>query len=387
MESYLQNNHRALDLDKENFSQALDLLEADLEGKEIFFTGETHGLKVNKALEMRFIEYFKEKTDFRYYLMELPYSNAYFYNKYLETGDMKILEEMYRPLKGTYEWSKESYGHWENLYEYNKTLSEDRKLIVVGVDIEHQIYTAFRYLIDVLPDKEAPQEIREKLSYIEKLLYNLDENLVQEKTKELLIDMEDKEDLYKEYLGEDFFGFKLVNENIINSFKSYEMQEADDWNNTRDKFIYENFLEVHKQLAKGKYFGQWGLNHAYQAKEDEVMWFGSYLNSEGSKFKDKILTIAYIYDDCRQMGKCKDSKYEYKVDSLSTILEPIKEANDKVGGDIILYKLTEKDSPFYDYLLHELFESKDKKAKATDFFQYIVCIKNSEATEPLNDNY
>ena len=86
--------------------------------------------------------------------MELGYSHAYFINKYLDTRDLNILEEMYKSLKGTYEWNKDNYNHWRKLYEYNKTLPVDKRIRVVGVDIEHQIgCNAYRYLVDVLPEK------------------------------------------------------------------------------------------------------------------------------------------------------------------------------------------------------------------------------------------
>ena len=84
-------------------------------------------------------------------------------------------------------------------------------------------------------------------------------------------------------------GFKFVNQNILNTVAAYENNNNDyDWNNTRDKFIYENFLAIQEELPSCKYYGQWGLNHAFQSEEDGVMWFGRYLNREGSAFKDKI---------------------------------------------------------------------------------------------------
>ena len=386
----MENNHSSIEIDVENIFTDLAIIDSDLEGKEIFFTGEVHGVKANSALEIKFIKYFKEKTDFTYYLCETAYSDAYFYNKYLDTGDVKILEEMYRPLKGTFEWNKDSYNLWKELYEYNKTLSDGKKIKVVGVDIEHQIDNAYRYLVDVLPKNEPPEEIKESISKIKSILEEFDEATAHENSSKLLRDIEEKESLYKGYLGENFFGFKLVNQNILNSLKSYERDNDDDWNNTRDKFIYENFKAVEQEFPKGKYYGQWGLNHIYQAKEENVMWFGSYLNSQESEFKDKILSIAYIYDDCKQMGRKnnnRDNSNKYTEEKLNTILKPIKQANDQIGEDINIYKLTGEGSSFFELQFYDLFESKDSQAKAADFFQYIICIKNSEASKPLNDEY
>ena len=69
---------------------------------------------------------------------------------------------MYKSLKGTYEWNKDNYNHWRKLYEYNKTLPVDKRIRVVGVDIEHQIDNAYRYLVDVLPEREVPGNQRKR---------------------------------------------------------------------------------------------------------------------------------------------------------------------------------------------------------------------------------
>lgn len=134
---YLQKNYSAINLEDENEFEDLAIMDSDIKGKEIIFTAEVHGSKANKELNMKFLKYFKEKNNFKYYLYETPYSDAYFINKYLETGDIKILEEIYKPLKGTLAWNKDSYNYWKRLYEYNKTLPKRKKIQVIGVDIEH----------------------------------------------------------------------------------------------------------------------------------------------------------------------------------------------------------------------------------------------------------
>ncbi|HAK41564.1 MAG TPA: hypothetical protein DCM59_01010, partial [Clostridium sp.] len=136
-------------LEDESEFADLAIMDSDIEGKEIFFTAEYHGTKINKQLSMKFLKYLKEKTNFKYYLCELPYSDAYFLNKYLDTGDIKILEEIYKPLKGTFEWNKDYFHHWKKVYEYNNTLPKESRIQVVGVDIEHQPINAYRFLVDV----------------------------------------------------------------------------------------------------------------------------------------------------------------------------------------------------------------------------------------------
>ena len=146
LEEYLLNNYSIVNLEGDKGFVDLSILDSNLEGKEIFFTGEHHGVKANSELNMKFIKYLKEKTDFKYYLCESSYSKAYFINKYLETGDINFLESVYKPLKGTFGWTKDSYNHWKDLYEYNQTLPIEKRIQVVGVDIEHQIANAYIYI-------------------------------------------------------------------------------------------------------------------------------------------------------------------------------------------------------------------------------------------------
>lgn len=383
---YLQKNHSAIDLKEENEFLDLAIMNSDIEGKEIFFTAEVHGVKANEELHMKFLKYFKEKIDFKYYLCENSYSNAYFINKYLDTGDIKILEETYKPLEGTFAWNKDGYNFWKELYKYNNSLPESKKIRLIGVDIEHQPFNSYRFLVDVLPEKEAPKEIRGKIDEIKKIFNNLNKSPYEKISRELQKDIEEKENIYKEYLGENFTGFKLVNSNVLNAIEAYKHNGNQvDWNNIRDKMIYENFQVIQRELPKGKYYGQWGLNHTFQAKEKEIMWFASYLNAKDSIFKDKILTIIYNYDDCEQMSRLRNGTYG--TDKLDIIYPEIKNTNDLIGGSLNIYKLTGEDSPFSDIPMYYSYTGERLEEGMLDFFQYIVCIKNSKATEPLNDLY
>lgn len=388
MQEYLKENYWAIDLEDENEFKDLAIMDSDLEGKEIFFTAELHGTKANEQLNTKFLKYFKEKTDFKYYLCELPFSDTYFINKYLDTGDIKILEDIYKPLKGTFAWTKDGYNLWKKLYEYNNTLPKDRRIQVVGVDIEHQPINAYRFLVDVLPETDAPEEIKAVIDKIKSTFNDLDKfhETFAQCSKELQKDIEKKENIYKEYLDENFTGFNLVNLNVLNLIETYKYEERMDWNNARDKMMYENFQILQKELPKGKYYGQWGLDHTFQSKEKDKMLFAAYLNSDDSIFKDKIFTLIYNYDNCEKMDI--SAVGSYPTSGLKFVYPQIKETNDLLEGDLNIYKLTGKDSPFSETPMYYTNNNLEElEASMLDFFQYIVCIRNSKATEPLNDDY
>ncbi|HAR85618.1 MAG TPA: hypothetical protein DCR69_07785 [Clostridium sp.] len=388
IQEYLKENYSAIDLEDESEFKDLAIMDSDIEGKGIFFTAELHGTMANEQLNMKFLKYFKEKADFKYYLCELSYSDAYFINKYLDTGDIKILEEIYKPLKGTFAWNKDGYNHWKKLYEYNNTLPKESRIEVIGVDIEHQPINAYRFLVDILPEKKAPEEIEAVIDKIKSTFNDLDkfDETFAQCSKELQKDIKEKESIYKEYLGEKFTSFNLVNLNVLNRIEAYNHKDDHvDWDNTRDKMIYENFQILQKELPKGKYYGQWGLNHTFQSKEKDKMWFAAYLNSDDSIFKHKLLTVIYNYNSCERMGKSGDGGYT--TNELHVVYPQIKETNDLLEGNLNIYKLTGKDSPFSETSMYYTYNGEELEANMLDFFQYIVCVRDSKATEPLNDEY
>ncbi len=81
MQEYLKENYSAIDLEDESEFKDLAIMDSDIEGKEIFLTAELHGTKANEQLNTKFLKYFKEKTDFKYYLCELPYSEGLLQNR------------------------------------------------------------------------------------------------------------------------------------------------------------------------------------------------------------------------------------------------------------------------------------------------------------------
>jgi hypothetical protein len=382
---YLKSNYMEVNIEKENEFFDLSILNDDLKDKEIFLTGEQHGNKANEILDMKFFRFFKEKVDFKYYLCELSYSDAYFLNRFLESGDMRILESIYKPLNGTLAWNKESYNHWKKVYEFNKTLPQARRIQVIGVDIEHQPENAFMYMTAILPKKEVPKEIANEISELTAMrnaFRNINRDKLLSFIEGLSKDIEEKEAIYKKYLGESFFGFKLVNDNILYMNEAYSAN-GDEFNKKRDKRIYENFKQVYESLPKGKYYGQWGLNHIFQKEQMGVKWIAAAMNEKGSSLENKVLSIAYAYENCKFMSKTSDGNYS--VDNRNTYNSLI--FNNFTTKDCTIFKLDGKDSPFSKDVIWLTSDIIPTSGITTDFYQYIILMKNSQATEPLNDQY
>ncbi len=338
-----------------NKTDDLNVLDNDLKDKDIIFTAEFHGMKANMELELKFLKYLKEKTNFKYYLCELSYAQGLKLNEFLNTGDTAILDELFSYYKGTFAYTKDSYNRWVELYEYNKNFNDDDKIKVIGVDVEHQILYAAKVLKEILPANDPPKEINDSINSLKN--YIGDEDSIKAIHEDLLA----RESLYRDYFGENYFDIELIIRNIKNL---YYVKEKDTlFNARRDAVMYENFMGIYDTIEDGIFYGQWGHNHTYQAEESDIKWFATYLNEE--KFKDKILTIAYTYDNCKFMNKTGNGGYSIK--DFDTFSGYTLENGDEQTA--ILFDIQDSSSAFHE------------NAK---YFQYILVISDSEATVPFN---
>lgn len=353
---YLKNNMTVVDVNNlEDFSD-LGMLKGELEDKEVFLTGEVHGVQGNKELEMKFLKFFKELGNVEYYLCEMQYSDTYYLNKYLETGNEKILKKLYGAMsKDAQGYNKDDYNYWKNVYAYNKTLSNEDKIRLVGIDIVHNEGTALEYLEDIILEKGINNnlllgKIFEKSINYNDIYVNFDE---------VLDEFHIKEDEYREWLQEEFIGVKHTVSNLVYGSKAYAA--GDNYNNVRDEYMWKNFKEIYEELPKGKYFGQWGWGHIFQQEAFGSKWLATFMNSDESPVKGRVLSILYGYENCNAVGM-KDQKFNVFIDNPKGI-------RDMDNENYTMFKLDGEELVFEGKKVH----------------QYLVVIKDAEASERLDE--
>lgn len=374
---------------------SLSIMDGDLKGKEIFLTGENHGVKANVDLRMKFVKYFKERTDFKYYLWELPYSTAYFLNKYLQTGDEDILRDVYSNLEGTDAYNQDDYKHWQDLYQYNKSLDKERRITLIGIDIEHQSINAVKFINHCLSqalansncrDQENPESIRDidrQLEVLMDLAEKENQTHGQDYSQEikalaykLLADLNSNKVVYQEILGDHYLSCQLVVQNLLNRYQVYE---GNNFNHIRDGIMYKNFREIYAGLPKDKYFGQLGLSHIFQQSFPYVDWFAALLEKDPG-FQGKILSIAYVYKDCKYLYPTQRRAYTSSIDTLDPAIEAFQ---DLLQGPFTIFKLNGPESPFAQDLLWPIGHKFPKKGVTTDYFHYLLVIKGSSQARPI----
>ena len=184
---------------------------------------------------------------------------------------------------------------------------------------------------------------------------------------------------YKKILGEEYIDFCIILDSLKSlSTLSYPVatNDVNSVQNIRDLAMYKNFKKLYDYLPKEKYFGQFGLTHAFQ-KNIEHSYFASYANNEET-LKGKITTIALFYDQCMYLRNDN-------IQDIITTYDSKTDINKYVKSNHTLIKLNNEDSPFSKALKWDFAKNIlpiPKEGVTTDYFQYMLIIKASDAVTP-----
>lgn len=406
-QKFLYDNHSIIDIDK-NVPE-LDLLKSSLQENDVFLTGETHALVVNKKLQLQFIKYLNKEAGVRNILLENSYGFGEMINNYLDTGEEEILVKLYELcLSPVVVLNNEELSFWRNVYSYNKKLDKNKKLNFVGIDLENNVFVTIAYLISMLHDGDIPKKIKDNILSLRKLeelaeknkkwqekngFENmLDGNIVteiDEVLRNLDKDMEIYNNIYKLYLGENYFSFNYSVKNRIRTIEFYDTnnqrQDKDEQYIERDQIIYDNFIALYNNLPKGKYYGQFGSAHIFQKSfvyhsklvgSTYYSSIGEILNNPNSPVKNKVISIKYFYVD--SVGYDSPAKNTVEINDLSQegkeLFSPFMKSD-----DVVLFRLIGGNSPFENKLiwLDNLKTKEPEGGITTDYYQYLILIKNS----------
>jgi hypothetical protein len=119
----------------------------DANGKTIFINGETHNVLANRMIHFKYFVFLYYYSNVRTYIMEGSPSFIYFINKYVQTGDERILEKMrsFVPDRPTKQYSIEIESDYFNFlrkfYEFNKSLPYNEKIKISSIDVDSFFYS------------------------------------------------------------------------------------------------------------------------------------------------------------------------------------------------------------------------------------------------------
>jgi len=398
--NYLAQNNEKITLGGNN---SFNILDEAFYDNQLFLVTESHGYYKPNQLDAELFKQINKKTGLRYYLAEIDFSQAFYINKYLNTGNEAFLKTIYqRWYNEKAQWgSKAGFEKWKNLYNYNLTLAKGKKIIVIGLDEAQDLNMNERLLTELAANakyKSGNKMIDSLLSFSNIDLDADTAKIFLKFTRRLASDISSNERNYKKIFKSNYFSFQFIVRNIASK-------------KGRENNIYENFTILYKEysIADQKMYGFWGRFHGMQDSINGGLSFAAMLKKSNLPMAAKIVSIPvfcvesasmlptqFLPEMAREKGTVFSKAAMVNDDSMVYTVDGIKTFRKFVGkNENVLFKLNGASSPFNKGLF--MVESNStfdktfnwqgcKNAATTNYFQYAIVVSNSEWAVPYGDN-
>lgn len=399
--NYLQQNLEKINIGGIN---RFAIFDDNFYNNQLFLVSESHGYAKPHQLDAELFMQINKKNGVRYYLAEVDFSQAYYLNQYLTTGEETLLEAIYQNwFDEKAQWGcKAGFEKWKTLYQYNQALPKGKKIIVLGLDNAQNLDMNVQLLTQILTEakyKKGSNAFADSLSLFVSINLKKDSSTYFKRfCSRLAADINSHEAAYKKLLKSKYFDFKF----IINNIASKQ---------PREEKIFANFNTFYNEykLTNEKLYGFWGRFHSMQDSINGDMSFAAMLKNSQLSLKDKIISIpvfciastsmiptAFLPPMAQQKGTIFSKVDMVNDDSFVYTVAGIKIFSKLVGkNESILFKLDAAGSPYRKGL--NLVESNsqfdktfnwtgNKQSATTHYFQYAIVVSNSDWAAPYGDN-
>lgn len=247
-----------------------------------FFLGESHTINFEPEFKFNFIKHLNSKYEVKDIFLEIGFSAAYFFNKYLLSGDTTILKNNSLP----YLW-----GHykdfWNDLYIYNKLLPDSLKIVIYGLDFERkEIFKLLEQAIQ--PNIAVPVNLQKLFADIQTI--NKKQSLFFG-DKEFKNALSTLSSIFQTYQNDfkTLYGdnYKIIYNAITNkALPSLTL-------NKRNKIWFENIKQIITENNITKFIGFFGLAHTRNNNSTSL----TVALKQCDFFYGNILNISTIYKD------------------------------------------------------------------------------------------
>ncbi|CAM3729347.1 erythromycin esterase family protein [Mucilaginibacter galii] len=379
------------------------ILNKDFFNHQVFLLGEIHGVQKPQEVDLNLLALLNKEASVRTYIAEIDFAKAYLLNQYLKTDNESLIDTVFADWdKQNAQWAnKEFQQKIRNIRKLNQTLPAGKTISFVGIDQVHNPALAARYFDEILTSHNLKTLKPRFEKLITLLLTPKADSLVANEARQLLnqLNTENNQGFYRPSYNQVVFGLEVCAAMTTKS---------------REKVIYNNFKYLYKQLnwSKEKVYGFWGFFHVLQSKTNGgkgQSFTNALLNDADLNLKGKIVSMACLYSGSKMMmptaslpqmwaekGKRYSAVNQFNNDgplmNVSNLI-PFKEVCQP--NTATLFKLDGADSPFltekadikYNAFMprdQQIMLNEDGKFMA-DYFQYLILIRNSEATTPINN--
>ena len=359
----------------------------DTEKYDIIFTGEAHGISNNYKIKTELIKYLTKNWNLKYILTEVGFAASQYLNLYFETGNELYLDNFVKDSVGFATYSHEEYNYYKDIYEYNKTLSDERKLKIIGIDTEKNLKTAFRYMDYCFKNSEKTDTIKLISKFANNDEYtntNLWEEHIED-IKNIISDFNNNKNKYKIILNEKFYEYAFIIDNISAMIKFYEDLETTEslyfTLMIKEEKMSENFKEIYQYIKNSKIYGDFSsMNVMKQDYSTYLMNNGFLANLINEKFidKEKVCSIDFYYENSKILLNNKIYDTTYTRNTYETFF-----IDNYLKSNYAIITVNADNSPFNDkYYDNFFYYGTDTASK---FINHIIFVKDSPMSHIYSD--
>jgi hypothetical protein len=338
MNEYLKAN-------RQDLRQSFDL---PTEGKKIIGFGALHGSAKTEEAELILLKNIMTKGQLKFYFPETDFSTAFFFEKYLQGGSEKLLDELVKAytVRVPQEGSIEMLEKWKKL----RDLYQVNKLTVIGIDQIASYEFPLRHLAELMkPSSMAYMDSLTALLADPKTDYTAyyttgTKNLL----KRFVLHFERNRELYFRTVA-DTWSFSHVVHNLKSTFNR----------GGREEQMYQNYRALQERyvLKDGLQFFRLGIFHLMKDRVNGNPSFFTKLIEHGDYERSAICTIQGFLTRSRVLWENKydksgkyagyRSKGGYSIsDNFWEHYKGIKFLKRNKLSDLTWFALGNKNSPF-----------------------------------------
>lgn len=367
---------------------------------QLFLLGESHGVQKPQVLDFELLKHLNERVGVRYYVAEVDQSKAYYLNEYLKTGNDSTLMKVFRSWIATKaQWANRDFWHKiGRIRVLNQTLPREKQIRFLGIDQIQERRLVGEHLTELLAGRKLSKRTRALAdTLLARLLNRRPDSLRAEAAQTLLSDVTTHENHYQTVFGATLPDLKHLLNNVV-YLKTIR---------SRERTIFTNFQTLVQTLSlqNEKLYGFWGYFHVLQAPvEGGAKPFAALVRESNLPMRDKVVSITCAYIDCQMMlltaylppmwqnpgktfsrvGQLNNNgpmMYTEGIDTLMALSKP---------NTLTLFQLNETAAGQQPTRVqYSAFMPKEQQLQlapnrpTTDYFQYLILVRNSDMTEPI----
>lgn len=377
---YLDENKEVIRLDG---SSTFELLSDDLQSTRLMLVGEIHGFENPQKTDPLLFGHLNRNHDFNIYLLEMDQSQAYFMNRYNETGDDSILTEVLSNwIVGPGRYSIDYRKRFQALRDHYQNIKQFR---YIGNDVIADIGLLSAHLQEIAPglDLSFESDTSDSL-YLSRIASKLDSHLSASTISD---------------------GQKAELNYLLNNIQ-YSLNDV-----YREEVLTSNLLDLYEihDLKKEKVYGYFGIGHVFEAAmEGGYKAMAARLKEQDAWFKSQMLTINTLFEDSHQLIRSHSlpsflqdegpyTRLSFSFDNLLFSylygIEDLKRVTR--SNSTTLFRINSDDSPYRQTTrLLQMTQiipvggllNADPERSSSEYTDYILFFRDSDWAEPISIN-